>query len=105
MLFRSQLDSHHKNLSQLGSDGADARDIAERRNVMSTVFLTGVLDGDFQPKDEFLAVALHDAGFDSPECSGLRNALSWLNNAASFGRTQRHNFGRPVAMAQSTSKS
>lgn len=79
--FQEQLDAHYKNLSQLGSDGADARDIAERRNVMSTVFLSGVLDGDFQPKDEFLAVALHDAGFDSPECAGLRSALAWLNNA------------------------
>jgi hypothetical protein len=79
--FEEQLEAHHKNLSQLGSDGADARDIAERRNVMSTVFLSGVLDGDFQPKDEFLAVALHDAGFDSPECAGLRSALSWLSNA------------------------
>lgn len=79
--LEEQLDAHHKNLSQLGSDGADGRDIAERRNVMSTVFLSGVLDGDFQPKDEFLAVALHDAGFDSPECSGLRNALAWLSNA------------------------
>lgn len=79
--LEEQLDAHYKNLSQLGSDGADARDIAERRNVMSTVFLSGVLDGDFQPKDEFLAVALHDAGFDSPECSELRSALAWLNNA------------------------
>jgi hypothetical protein len=79
--LEEQLDAHYKNLSQLGSDGADARDIAERRNVMSTVFLSGVLDGDFQPKDEFLAVALHDSGFDSPECAGLRSALAWLNNA------------------------
>jgi hypothetical protein len=79
--LEEQLDAHYKNLSQLSSDGADARDIDERRNVMSTVFLSGVLDGDFQPKDEFLAVALHDAGFDSPECAGLRSALAWLNNA------------------------
>jgi hypothetical protein len=79
--LEDQLDAHFKNVSQLGADGAERRDIDERRDVLAMVFLASVLGAGFQASDAFLAVALRDGGFDSPECAGLRNALTWLSNA------------------------
>ncbi|WP_194715169.1 hypothetical protein [Noviherbaspirillum soli] len=86
--LEEQLDVHYKNLSQLESDGADVQDIAERQNIMSTIFLSSVLAAGFQPNDEFLSAALHDARFDNPECEGLRKALLWLraSNKMSFSK-------------------
>lgn len=76
-----QLDTYRSNIAQTASDGADADTVKERNSVMAVVLLSSVLGAGFQASDQFLAVALHDAGIADLESAPLRAALSWLSES------------------------
>lgn len=76
-----QLDTYRANIAQTDSDGADAAVVQGRNNVIAVVLLSSALGQGFQASDQFLAAALHDAGFDDLESAPLRAALSWLSEA------------------------
>ena len=70
-----------RSCAQIDGNTADELDIYERRNVLSIIMLSNVLGMEFQPSQDFLAIALHDTEYISSEAEVLRKALAWLSTA------------------------
>jgi hypothetical protein len=87
------LTSFHMACAQIRGGEATPDQIAERRDVLAVVLLSGILlDGSFQASDDLLAIALHDVSFSTLQAEPLRQALAWLANAGLLWKNEATGF-------------
>lgn len=80
--FSDQYRNYQLAMSQLNQIGEDPEKISERKNILSILMLSSLLDSNFQSSDEFLSIALHDEDFNGINSEILRSELAWLSSAS-----------------------
>lgn len=80
--FSDQYRNYQLTMSQLNQIGEDPAKISERKDILSILMLSSLLDSNFQSSDEFLSIALHDEDFNGIRSEILRSELAWLSSAS-----------------------